>query len=112
MEPVFVLTIRSCRRDDCGLFLSPGLPLSEMGFRPELGKLIQGVAMELRFADDSVQRVQLLTYGIPAQRLPDGTVIVDPDPEVHLTIDSPLSPEEITEGTELWWLRDYQCETR
>lgn len=104
-EPIFVLTIRACRRDDIGLFLSPGLSLSEMEFRPELGKLIQGVAMELRFPDDTVIRTRLLNYGIPAQRLPDGSVVVDSDAEVHLTLDCPLPPEQIPEGTELWWLK-------
>lgn len=104
MEPVFVLTIRHCRRDDLGLFVSPGLSVSELQFRPELGKLIQGEALELRFPDETVVRARLLSYGIPAQRLPDGRVLVDTDPEVHLTLDCLLAPEEVPAGTELWWL--------
>lgn len=103
---IFVLTIARAQRDELGAYLLPGLPLEELDFRPELKRLKPGELLELRFPSGTTMTAELLAFGIPAQRLPDGTALVSLTDSIHLTISYPFDPEALPAGTELWWQRE------
>ena len=101
---IFLLTITAAQCDDLGVFLQPGLAMEELAYRPELKRLKPGELLELRFPSGMNMTAELLAFGIPAQRLSDGTALVSLTDSVHLTISYPFSPEGLVAGTELWWL--------
>ena len=103
---IFVLTIAASQRDELGAFLLPGLAMEELDYRPELKRLKPGELLELHFPNGTTMSAQLLAFGIPAQRLSDGTALVSLTDSVHLTISYPFDPEGLPAGTELWWLRE------
>lgn len=103
---IFVLTIAEGQRDELGAFLVPGLAMEELDYRPELKRLKPGELMELHFPNGTTMSAELLAFGIPAQRLADGTALVSLTDSVHLTISYPFDPEGLPAGTELWWLRE------
>lgn len=103
---IFVLTIAACRKDELGVYLFPGLAMEELDFRPELKRLKPGELLELRYPNGWTMTAELLAFGIPAQRLADGTALVSLTDSVHLTISYPFDPEGLPAGTELWWQRE------
>jgi hypothetical protein len=83
---IFVLTIASAQKDELGAYLFPGLPMEELDFRPELKRLKPGELLELRYPNGWTMTAELLAFGIPAQRLKDGTALVSLTDSVYLTI--------------------------
>jgi hypothetical protein len=102
---IFVLTVASCYRDELGVYLQPGLAMEELAFRPELKRLKPGAVLELHYPNGSTLTAELLAFGIPAQRLADGSALVSLTDSIHLTISYPFDPKGLPAGTEVWWLQ-------
>ncbi len=105
--PVFALTVEGIERDDRGVRVRPGVPQEAFRERPLLKTIIQGCAFELRRPDGTTKRTRLVTYGIEAQRGPDGRLLLGGPPAEQpflVTLDAGLTDADIPRGTQLWYV--------
>lgn len=100
---IYLYTIESTFRDRYGISAEPGIRLSVMAARPELQSLRQGVPLELRLPDENARQTHLVNYGVGATMQDDGSLLLESDPFVRLTLPLDLLPESVPEGTEIWW---------
>ena len=84
--------------------MSNGIRLSEFAERPELQRFMQGITLELRLSDGTKRRTHLVNYCVGTTRQEDGSLLAEDDPFVHFLLPAELTPQDVSEGTEIWWL--------
>ena len=100
---VFIYRVGKYVRTPFGFKALPGVPMRELGARPEMGKLRQGVVLELRSAQGAL-RTHLVNYGVEATQSPEGHLQVPAEPRLHFILPGDLDEAALVVGGELWWL--------